>query len=304
MPPAPTLSEYESQATSEYAPQESSALTTQGATHQANLNTLNTNLNDVGAQYDIQEEQLGSSVQQEAGQIAQTYATSLLGNTSGLQGNDMGEMFSNANLQEQSIETQRTNAINSINTSITNEDLTNNADTEAIQSQYAGEEASAADTAYNDAVSEYNTEEYQQQELGLEQEKIDVSETNTANTEANTLANSYSATGKTAYDSTSNTNVASTSNGYDFKGPNGTPVNMASYITGAQGMTSGFSPTASAQAQVIDLLQNGSATDKAVLAKVGNISNPTQFFNALGGTLKISVNGKTQNFNAGQVYGF
>jgi hypothetical protein len=186
MGPAPSLATYEAQATAEYAPQLAADQTTAAATHTANENTLATEKSSVGTQYDIQEQTLNDTVKTQAAQISSLYSTRLLGNFSGLQGNDMGMMFSKANQDETNIETQRTNAVNAINTSIANEDLNYTASESALTSKYQGLEAGAASTAYNSAVKDYNTQQYQQEQLDLGYAKLNEQ----ASASANSLANS------------------------------------------------------------------------------------------------------------------
>lgn len=189
MGPAPSFATYQAQAASEYQPQLAAEQTTAAASHQANLNTLNTQSSSVGHQYDFQEQTLAQTVQSEAAQINQTYATHLLGNFSGLQGNDMGQMFSKANVQQNNIETQRTDAINAINTSIANENLGYTASSAALTSKYQGLEASAADSSYNAAVKDYQTEQYQQEQLNLGYAKLQQSAYDAAAGRAASAAN-------------------------------------------------------------------------------------------------------------------
>lgn len=272
MGPAPDLATYEAQANATYAPQEQAEQTQSAATHQANLNTLGTQLSSTGTQYDEQEQGLTNTVQSEAAQIAQTYSTHLLGNFSGLQGNDMGEMFSKANQQEQNIETERTNAINAVNTSITNENLTYNANSAALVSKYQGLEAGAASDSYNAAVKDYDTEQYQQEQLGLDYAKLNQTASyesgelaNSANSAANSASNAYKATGK----------GGSTNNGYDFTGPNGQPISLSQYLQGSsQGNGQVWTQTA------LNILKNGTAYDqniyKAAMTAYNNHGNVAQ----------------------------
>lgn len=218
----PSLATYESMAQAQYGGQQAAEQTQATATHQANLNTLNTELGSVGTQYDLQEEGLKSTVQQEAGQIAQTYATSLLGNTSGLQGNDMGEMFSKANLQQQSIESQRTNAINSINTSIANENIQYGANESAITSKYQSLEESAADSMYSSAVSAYNDAAYKNAELALSGERLAFDESKATANSQNSYLSGFKSTAKK-------------SGGFAYTGPNGEAIDLGQYALAISG---------------------------------------------------------------------
>lgn len=255
MGPAPSLATYEAQATAEYAPQEAAEQTQDAATHQANLNTLGTQLGSVGTQYDEQEQALTSTVQSESAQIAQTYATHLLGNFSGLQGNDMGEMFSKANLQEQDIETQRTNAVNAVNTAITNENLTYNADVASLGSKYQGLESGAASDAYNSAEKDYETQEYQQEELGLEYAKLSETTSNDAATQQNNYLSQFKATEKSG------------GVGYAYTGPNGESLDLGQYATAlAGGNTDNALSIAENQ-----LSQSQTSYDKSALGYIGTL---------------------------------
>jgi len=187
MGPAPDFSTYESQAKATYEPQLVAEKTQAAAGHQANLNTLATEKGSVGTQYDIQEQTLADTIKSEAAQINQTYSTHLLGNFSGLQGNDMGQMFSKGNTQMNNIETERTNAINAINTSVANENLTYTANDEALTSKYRGLEEGAAASGYNSAKKEYNTELYQKAQLDLGYAKLAESAANRASSSGNQL---------------------------------------------------------------------------------------------------------------------
>lgn len=290
MPPAPQLSTYEAQAQAEYAPQEQADQTTQAAAHQANLNTLNTQMSEVNPTYDNEEAQLKSTVQQEAGQIAQQYSEHLLGNFSGLQGNDMGEMFSNANLQEQSIETQRTNAINSINTSITNENLNYSAEQTATTEKYEGEIQSAAYSGYDQAVKDYQTEVYQDEQLQLSYAKLNQQ----AAYDSARLSETAS---KDAYDEQNNylsqfkASEKAGGVGFKYTGPNGEAIDLGQYSMALSGGN-----TNNALAIVTNqLAQSQTSYDKQALSYIGSLQkqgkNSTQILQAVQGKYGLDFSG-------------
>jgi len=192
MGPAPSLATYEAAANATYQPQLQAEQTTAAATHTANLNTYNTDKAATGTQYDIQQQTLGNTVKDQAAQIAQTYSQRLLGNFSGLQGNDMGAMFSKANTASTNIETMRTNAINGINNSIANENINYTAGESALVSKYQGLEAGAASSGYNSAVKDYNTQQYQQEQLQLGYDKLNQSARDSAAGRATSASNASS----------------------------------------------------------------------------------------------------------------
>jgi hypothetical protein len=264
MGPAPSLSTYEAQATAEYTPQEQADLTTASATHAANLNTLNTQMSAINPTYDNEEDQLKSTVQQEAGQIAQSYSEHLLGNFSGLQGNDMGEMFSNANLQEQSIETQRTNAINSVNTSITNENLGYSAEQQSISDKYTGEIQAAADSSYNAAEKDYSTEVYQQEELQLSYAKLNQTAAYQS-AELGLKEQQYQTTAQNNYLSQFKAAEKTGGVGFKYTGPNGEAIDLGQYSMALSGGN-----TNNALAIVTNqLAQSQTSYDKQALSFIG-----------------------------------
>ena len=286
MGPAPSLSTYEAQATAEYTPQEQADLTTAGATHAANLNTLNTQMSAINPTYDNEENQLKSTVQQEAGQIAQSYSEHLLGNFSGLQGNDMGEMFSNANLQEQSIETQRTNAINSVNTSITNENLGYSAETQSISDKYTGEIQAAADSSYDAAEKDYSTEVYQQEELQLSYAKLN----QTASYESAELG-MKAQEDQTAYLSQFTAKEKTGGVGYAYTGPNGESIDLGQY---SMALSGGNTDNALAIA-TNQLSQSQTSYDKQALSYIGQLQkqgkNSSQILSSLTSKYGLDFSG-------------
>lgn len=265
MGPAPQLSTYQAAAQAIYEPLKAADQTALQATNTTTKNTLEAEKPQVQTDYQSAIDTLTNSVQDQTAKIQQLYANNLSGNFSGLEGNDMGELFSRANQQEGIIASTEANKLAAITTEEGNADITYQADLAALTPKYMSEEAQYANSAYGSAVSQYDTDAYHQQELGLEQERIGIEANNSANSANSATASAFKATGKTSFDPNTKSNVASTSNGYNFTGPNGTPVNMAQYLSGAGGGS--VDP-----GQLGALLQNGSSYDKAIYGQVQNLS--------------------------------
>lgn len=247
MGPAPNLADYQSAAQAADAPLEAAEQTTDAATHQANLNTLTEQQSEIGPQYDQALEALQTQLTGETGALNQKYTEALQGNFSGLQGNDLGMLYSKANQDVTSIQTQRANALNEVSTKISNENLTYNANESALTSKYQGEEASDANSAYDTALNQYNT-----QQAELEREEISASGSGGSGlTEDELLGQEekYKA-------------IQTDTGHYNFTNANGQPISMAEYIAGS-GQGSGA---------VLDLLQNGTAYDKNVYNSVKNLT--------------------------------
>lgn len=242
MPPAPSLATYQSAAEAADQPLEQAEATTDAATHQANLNTLQEQQSEIDPTYDQAVEALNTQITGETGALNQKYTEALQGNFSGLQGNDLGMLYSKANQDLTTIQTQRANALNEVATKISNENLTYTAGESALTSKYQAQEASDANSAYDTALNEYNT-----QESELERSEI------SASTSANNAATAAEAGFKVKQ---------GTQGQYMFTDKNGTPISMAEFISGSGG----------GSGKVLDLLQNGTSYDKSVYAKVSNLT--------------------------------
>lgn len=260
----PSLTDYQAAAKAQYDPQLQADIITGRANSAAQVSNLESTKGQINTNYTSAIQNLQNSVTDQTGQITQLYTSRLLGNFSGLQGNDMGKMFSRANQQQATIESTRANAMNSIATqesNIKNSEIDNES---ALASKYQGLEAGAASSGYDAALKQYNTSQYQQAELSLRQESIDATRANTAASQANSAQAGYK--------------VKQGSQGqYMFADKNGTPISMAEYVANSGG----------GENTIKDLLQNGTGYDKNVYNKVKNLSG-----NALGKALsKYSVYG-------------
>ncbi len=150
MPPA--LSDYQTAANAIYEPQKAAEATSLASTRTQNINTLEAQKGQVSTDYQSAIEKLTQSVQDQSAQINQLYSQRLGGNFSGLQGNDMGKMFSRANQTQGIIEQTRLNKLNQIATGETNVNLQYNTDVGNLTSKYGSLESQYAQSAYGAAV--------------------------------------------------------------------------------------------------------------------------------------------------------
>lgn len=271
MGPAPQRSTYQSAASSIYEPQKQAEEQQIHTTNQTTKNTLEAEKGQVGTDYQSAIDKLTQSVQDQSAKIDQLYTERLGGNFSGLQGNDMGNLFARTNQAQSIIEQTRANKLASIATAEGNADINMNSQLAALAPKYQSLEADYANKAYGAAVTQYDTDAYRQQQLQLKQSED--AATNAyrqqdlalrAQTAGNSVANKYKAVGKSTYVTSPNGNQVkntSTSNGYDFTGPNGQPINMAEYVSGKNGGQINVN-------DVLDLLQNGSSYDRQIYRQV------------------------------------
>lgn len=260
MGPVPQLSTYQQAAQSIYEPQKAAEATALGATRDTTKNTLESEKGQISTDYESALQSLKDSVTQQSGQISQLYTSRLLGNISGLQGNDMGQMFSKANQQQAIISETRANKLNSITTAEGNADINYNAGIASLTPKYQSMEEQYAQSGYGSAVKDYNTQAYQQEQLQMRQEALDETARHNSATEYDSAANRAQSA---ANSDASKYSVKQQSGGnYLFKGPNGQPVSMAQYLEGAsQGDGKVWTRTA------LNVLQNGTAYDKAIYQK-------------------------------------
>lgn len=253
MGPVPQLSTYEQAAQSIYEPQKQAEMTQLGAVRDTTKNTLEGEKGQVNTDYQTAINNLKDTITQQSGQIQQLYTQRLLGNISGLQGNDMGAMFARANQQEATIESTRANKLASIATAEGNADIKYNAGVAALTPKYMGLEEKYAQSAYGTAVKDYQDNQYKQQQLELQQERINATNANTAARLQAAAEAKYGITDKSGVKGDS-------SGGYDFTGPNGEPINMAQYVQGKGGNGQ----------DILNLLANGTSYDRNVFSKVVN----------------------------------
>lgn len=254
----PSLGSYEEAARSIYEPQKQAETIALGATRDVTKNALESQKGQVNTNYQDAINQLTQAVQDQTGQINQLYSQRLGGNFSGLQGNDLGQMFSRANQQQGIVEQTRANKLNEITTGQTNADITYGAGVAALTPKYQSMETEYAHSAYGSAVKDYQDNQYKQAQLNLSYAKLIQGGQNSANSAATKAQAAYKVTGKKDQYGQDNN-----SQGYMFTGPNNKPISMAQYISGA-GMGG---------QDIVDLLQNGSSYDRNIAGKISK-ANP------------------------------
>lgn len=245
----PNLSDYQAAATAIYQPQDEAEAAQLTSTRDQTINTLESGKAQIGTDYQSAIDKLTQSVQDQTGQINQLYSQRLGGNFSGLQGNDLGQMFSRANDQQSIIEQTRANKLADITTSEDNAQIQYATDWAGLGSKYQSLEDQYAQSAYGTAVKDYQTQENSDRTYNLDVAKFENSAGNSENSASNAAASGYKASAK----------GSSTNNGYDFTGPNGQPISLAEYLQGAsQGNGGVWTQTA------LDILKNGTSYDKSI----------------------------------------
>lgn len=163
----PQLSTYEAAARGIYEPQKQAEQIALTATRDTTKTALEAQKGQVTTNYQQAIDKLTQSVQDQTGQINQLYSQRLGGNFSGLQGNDLGQMFSRANQQQGYIESTRANKLNEITTGETNADINYGAGVASLTPKYQSLETQYAQSAYGGAVKDYQDNQYKQQQLAL-----------------------------------------------------------------------------------------------------------------------------------------
>lgn len=216
------LGAYQAAAANIYEPMKASEATQLGAVRDTTKNSLESQKGQVNTNYQDAIDQLTQSVEDQTGQINQLYSQRLGGNFSGLQGNDMGKLFSRANQQTTSIASTRANKLNEITTGQTNADINYAAGISSLTSKYQSLETQYAQGAYGDALKAEQEAQDRAQERARSQSNSDreyalsVAKFNQSSADA----------GKKGY------GVAHTkSGGLNFNGPNGQPVTAAQYAS-------------------------------------------------------------------------
>jgi hypothetical protein len=183
MGPVPQLSTYEQAAQSIYEPQKAAEATALGATRDTTKATLESQKGQIGTDYEQALQSLKDSITQQSGQISQLYTQRLLGNISGLQGNDMGNMFSKANQQQAIISETRANKLNAISTAEGNADIAYNSGMASLTPKFQSQEQQYAQSAYGSAVKNYQDQAYKQERLNLDTAKFNETQRHNSATE-------------------------------------------------------------------------------------------------------------------------
>lgn len=141
---------YQQAAQSIYEPQKQAEQTALQATRDTTKNTLEASKSDVANTYQQAVDKLTQSVQSESADINLLYSQRLGGNFSGLQGNDMGALFSRANQQQGYIESERASKLAQITTGEANADIEYNAGITSLTPKYQSLESEYAAKAYGE----------------------------------------------------------------------------------------------------------------------------------------------------------
>lgn len=155
----PSLATYQAVANSIYDPQQTADITTSRAATAASVANDEAEKPQIQTDYQTAVDNLTQQTNKNVGTINQLYTERLGGNFSGLQGNDLGMMFSSANKQQATIESTRANKLAAITTDETNLQNTENANESSIVSKYQGQKNQYAQESYGQAVKDYNDEQ-------------------------------------------------------------------------------------------------------------------------------------------------
>lgn len=225
----PQMSDYQSAAQAIYQPQQQAESTALKATHDTTVNSLESEKGQVSTDYQSAIDKLTQSVQDQTGQINQLYSQRLGGNFSGLQGNDMGQMFARANEQQAIIGQTRANKLAQITAGETNADINYNAGEAALAPKYQSQEAQYAQNAYAGAIKEYNTQKqndisnnFKMANLNLGYARLAQSGQNSANAQNDKVLSQYKA-------------VQRSGGGFGYVGPNGQAINLGQYAKAVGG---------------------------------------------------------------------
>lgn len=243
------LATYQAAANSIYDPQQTNESAALAATNNANVATLQGQKGQINQDYGQAIQNLNQTTQQNTGQINQLYTQRLGGNFSGLQGNDLGQMFSRAQQDQTNIETSRANKLNNINTEVSNSNNTYNTANNSLVGKYSALKNEYANKALADSQKQEQDNYYKQADLQLRQQSNNIAAARAS--KAPDPAKGYG-------------NTRTASGGYYFHGENGVPVTLAQYAqaTGAS---------------MQNLLQSSSdPTDAIIYKEMSNAKTPQQ----------------------------
>lgn len=141
-----------------YEPQKTSEAIALKATKTTTINSLEAEKGQISTDYQDAIDKLTQSVQDQTSQINQLYTERLGGNFSGLQGNDLGNMFARANQQQAVIGMTRANKLAQITTGETNAKITYGAGVAALKPKYQSLETQYAQSSYGSALKAQQTQ--------------------------------------------------------------------------------------------------------------------------------------------------
>lgn len=257
---AAAVSPYAKAANAIYDPQMQVEKTALQTIDKTTKNSLEAEKGQVSTDYQDAIDKLNQTVQDQTSQISQLYAERLGGNFSGLQGNDMGQMFARANEQQVIIGETRANKLAEITAGETNADITANAGIASLTPKYQSLKTQYTLNAQAEAEKDARTQANSDRSFALQVAKYNQSASNSA-------AKDYKVSAKgSGVDANGNSIKNDFSNGYSFTGPNGKPINMAEYISGSN----------MGGQDIVDLLTNGSSYDRNVAKQVAKSNPQTQ----------------------------
>lgn len=166
--------------------------TSLAATNATTKATLEAEKPQIQTDYTSAIDKLSQSVQDQTAQINSLYSQRLGGNFSGLQGNDMGQMFSRANEQMSIIGQTEANKLAQITTEEGNADVTYQADLAALTPKYQSMELSQAASAYSADVKAAQTQANSDRSYNLSVARLGLSESKAASTAAADVGKGFS----------------------------------------------------------------------------------------------------------------
>lgn len=200
------LSTYQTAANAVYDPQQQAEGAQLTTTKNANIATDESQKGQINTDYAAAIQNLQNTTNDNVGSINQLYTLRLGGNFSGLQGNDLGQMFARATQTQGNIEATRANKINGINTDENNVNQQFNTAYNGLGSKYSSLKADYANTNYAAAVKDEQDQAYKNAQLNLSYARLANSSANSANSQANStstlrsnlqadIANAFNASG-------------------------------------------------------------------------------------------------------------
>ncbi len=281
----PNLATYQKAANSIYNPQQASDIAGLQATERSTINTLEASKPQIATDYQSAINTLTQTTQANAAKINQLYSERLGGNFSGLQGNDLGNMYGMAAQQQSIISQTMANKLAQITGQESNAKIAYATGVSQEKSKIQSAKAQYAQSAYGSAQKNYVDAQYknaqlqmEQERLGLEQARFAQSGSNRANNANNAYLAQFQASPKKG-------------GGFSYKGPNGEAMDLGQYaMTLAQGNSGNALAIIENQLQ-----QSGTKYDKRALADIGNgkkigASN-AQILKALQSGYNIDFNG-------------
>lgn len=181
------ISAYQAAAKSIYEPQKQAEVNSLTSVRDTTKNALESQKGQVNTNYQDAINQLTQSIQDQTGQINQLYSQQLGGNFSGLQGNDLGQMFSRANQQQGIVEQTRANKLGEITAAQTNADIEYGTGIANLTPKYQSLESAYANDAYGAAAKAEQDQANKDRDYALSVAKFKQS-SSTANQSAATTA--------------------------------------------------------------------------------------------------------------------